>query len=324
MPPRYFLRIALLPLLLSSAIAATPQSIDRIAFGSCARQDLPAPIWTAVVAAQPDVWIWLGDNVYADSGDPAILSAAYAKIKGHPEYSRLRAQSRILGIWDDHDYGKNDGGKEWTGKGAAQTALLDFLDEPADSPRRRQEGIYWSRDFGAGNEKIRVMLLDNRSFRDSRAEPEGDIFGPAQRAWIQDQLRVNDAALTLIATGTQALPEEHRYEKWADFPKARQWFLDQIKSAGLRNVIFLSGDRHIAEISRVQLEGHPFPLHEVTSSSLTHSWATFPGEPNRHRVGEVVTRNNFGLIEIDWAQKSLTVSIRDERGDIALEQKIGL
>lgn len=314
-----------------AALAACTQSvelgeqpIERVAFGSCLHQDRPAPVWKAVVEADPDAWVWLGDNIYGDTDDGEFLAAAYAKVKANPGYTQLRESAAVFGTWDDHDFGKNNAGKEWHGKSVAQKAFLDFLDEGLDSERREQVGVYASYEFGAGERKVKLMLLDVRSHRDDPSVAGGDIFGEAQRAWIESELAGNEAALTLIASGTQVIPEEHRFEKWAQFPEARQWFFDQLVKHETGAVLFLSGDRHSSEFSKLEVEGRELPLYEVTSSSLTHARRKKGEEPNRHRVGEMIYENNFGLLEIDWERREATVSIRDEAGAVLQELVIGL
>lgn len=290
--------------------------VQRIAFGSCLHQDRPAPIWEAIVGAEPEAWVWLGDNIYGDTADGEVLAAAWNKVKGSPGYVELREVASVFGTWDDHDYGKNDGGKEWRGKAVAQKAFLDFLDEAPDSPRRSQVGVYASHEFGSGDQRVKLLLLDVRSHRDDPSLVGGDIFGEEQRAWIESELAGSGAALTIVASGTQVIPEDHRYEKWAQFPASRDWFFEQLVKHDAGAVLFLSGDRHIAEFSKLDWEGREAAFYEVTSSSLTHSWASFSGEPNRHRVGEVFHQNNFGFLEIDWEKREATVSIRDEAGAI--------
>lgn len=289
--------------------------IERIAFGSCLRQDLPQPIWEGVNRCDPDLWIWLGDNIYGDTGDFDALSGKYDLVKAQAGYAALRQKAQIMGTWDDHDFGKNNGGKEFEGKVAAQRALLDFLDEPADSPRRKQEGVYWTQRYGSGERTVRVILLDVRYHRDEPGMPDGDVLGRVQWDWLKRVLEQKDAQVTLIASGIQVLPEDHRYEKWAQFPEARERLFSLIAETGGKGVVFLSGDRHISEFSQHRPTGSAYPLHEFTSSSLTHAWKQFPGEPNRHRVGEVYSENNFGLLEIDWDQSLMTASIRNEAGD---------
>lgn len=323
--------VSLISSVVLGVLAACSHSVDlqraplqRMAFGSCLHQDKPAPIWEAIVAADPQAWVWLGDNIYGDSAEAAVLEAAYAKVKAHPTYAKLRESAEVFGTWDDHDFGKNNGGKEWHGKATAQKALLDFLDEPEDSPRRAREGVYGAYSFGAGEERVKLLLLDVRTHRDDPAEAGGDLFGEAQRAWIERELAGNDAALTIVASGTQVIPEDHRYEKWSQFPEAREWFFQQLVESGTGAVLFVSGDRHISEFSQLQVSGRQAPLYELTTSSLTHSWTSFQGEENRHRVGEVFPENNFGLLEIDWEAREALVTIRDEAGAVQRELKIRL
>lgn len=64
----------------------------------------------------------------------------------------------------------------------------------------------------------------------------------------------------------------------------------------------------------LEIPGRTEPVDELTSSSLTHSWANFPGEPNRHRVGEAFSDNSFGLLEIDWQKREATVSVCEVAG----------
>ena len=80
----------------------------------------------------------------------------YAKAKANPGYSRLLRNARVVGTWDDHDYGLNDAGKEFDRKAINQRLMLDFLDEPLDSPRRKQAGVYASYTFGPSNKRVKV------------------------------------------------------------------------------------------------------------------------------------------------------------------------
>ncbi len=314
-------RLAVLVLSLAIWLSSTyaeetsDMEITRLAFGSCAKQNLEQPIWEAVLEQKPQVWIWLGDNIYGDTEDPNILAAKYGALRSKPGYAKLRGSCEVVGTWDDHDFGINNGGKEFPAKVASQKALLDFLDTPTDSSRRLQEGVYWSHKYGPKDRQVKLILLDCRYHRDDPDDPNGDILGETQWAWLERQLSQSKASLHFIASGIQVIPEDHKYEKWAEFPKARQRLLDLLRSTKAKGVVFLSGDRHIAEISKMNIEGVTYPLYDITSSSLTNAWTSFSGEPNRHRVGKVFHQNNFGLIEIDWNQRVASVSIHDEKGE---------
>jgi alkaline phosphatase D len=110
--------------------------VQRIAFGSCAREERPQPIWHAIADQNPQVFLFLGDNIYADSDDMNVHRADYARLGAVLGFQRLcRQGTAVLATWDDHDYGKNDAGVEWTAKREAQAVFLDWLGVPAGSPR---------------------------------------------------------------------------------------------------------------------------------------------------------------------------------------------
>src|SRR5436309_7346227 len=89
--------------------------------------------------------------------------------------------------------------------------------------------------------------------------------------------------------------------------------------------VILSGDRHLAEISRADDSGLPYPLYEATSSGLTHHVDLIyhlrslgSPEPNRYRVGTLFCEKNFGLVDIDCSADSpvLFLQIRDQENRV--------
>ncbi len=311
---------------------APGQPLSRIAFGSCSDEERAQPLWTAIVGRRPGLWIWMGDNVYADTPDPAAMRAAFDRGKASPGYQALLATTPVIGTWDDHDYGLNDGGREWHARDEAQQALLDFLDEPADSPRRRRAGVYESYTYGPPGRQVKVILLDTRYHRDRYhrtqypLNPTGDILGEEQWAWLERELRGSTAQVHLIGSSIQVVPEEHGFEKWANFPAARERLFRLIGQTRAPGVVFISGDRHIAEISRIAGTAAGYPIYDVTSSGLTHTWRENRDEPNRHRVGEMVVALNYGVLDIDWNARPATLrfSIVDDREQVRLERVIPL
>lgn len=315
---------ALLVALAGTAAAYFPENFDEplevVAFGSCNRDDLPQPLWPEIAAQDPDLWIWAGDNVYVDwyegEDDRAGMSAAEWAVKrfdaqfDRPDYRTFRAAFPIVGTWDDHDYGKNNAGAAFALKEVTKTLLLDFLEVPADAPLRGREGVYQSYTFGPEGKQVKILLLDNRYFMSGPESEDPALLGEAQRAWLEAELRESTAGLHLIVSGIQVLSEEHRWDRWTKFPGVREWLIDFVVEERIPGVIFLSGDRHIHELSRMEVEGLPYPLIDLTSSGLTHAWTTFEGEPNRHRVGEVVKENGYGLLRIDWDADPLAVDFK--------------
>ena len=311
-----------LALLLGTLPVAASGTVERIAFGSCNRHDGEQPIWQAIQRVAPDVWIWTGDIVYGDTEDMLLLRSKYAAQKVQPDYAALAASCAVIGVWDDHDYGLNNGGKEYPRRAESQQVLLDFLDVPTDSPRRPRAGAYASHIYGSGDRQVRVILLDARYHRDPPGQ-SADVLGAEQWSWLEQQLTTSQARLNIIVSGIQVLSAEHPYEKWANFPQSRQRLLDLVRSSSARGVLFLSGDRHLAEISRLESTDHE-PLYDVTSSGLTHAYTSYPGEPNSLRLGDVYHRLNFGLLAIDWHTEPAVVDleIRDVHGAVVRSERL--
>lgn len=305
-------RLALALLMSLPAVAQEP--LTRIAFGSCFRETKPAPIFDAIVATRPECYLWLGDNIYGDTSDMEVLRRKYQVAATLPAYIALKATCPILGTWDDHDFGKNDAGNDYEMRKESQQVLLDFLGEPADSPRRQQEGVHASRDFGPPGKQVRVILLDTRYHRDPIGS-NGRILGEAQWQWLEGQLVGSPAQVHVLVSSVQVLPSEHRFEKWANFPKERERLLALLARPEVPPVLILSGDRHVGEIS-VDAESCGYPLHEITSSSLNQGGGGSDNEPNRLRLGPNFRAVNFGTLTVDWSRTKpvVTAALRDVHG----------
>ena len=293
--------------------------LTTIAFGSCDHQDYAPKLWDRILEQHPQLWIWGGDNVYGDTYQMDTLRAKYARQLAQPGYRKLTETAAITGTYDDHDYGLNDGGKEYTKRAESRDVLFDFLGLPKNDPARRRTGAYHSRVFGPVGRQVKVINLDTRYFRDSLRQelyrdtatgkierrnlpaPGLDILGDEQWAWLENELRGSTAAVHIINSSIQVIAAGHRFEKWANFPDAQDRLYRLIAASGAARVFIISGDRHIAECSRVQKPFMKEPLYDITSSGLTHTWPAVRTEENADRVGDLVVKRNFGLIRIDWS-----------------------
>lgn len=301
----------------SPLAADMPMDVRRIVFGSCNKHDQPQPLWEVIYQNHPDIFIWAGDIVYNDTEEASIMAANYAKQKEQPGYRQLRTTlrpGRVLGVWDDHDYGADDAGYLYPKRDASQRQLLDFLDEPPQSVRRGTAGIYTSKTYSHGPHLITVILLDTRYFRENPG-PQADILGERQWEWLAEVLRQSRSALHFIVTSIQFVAEDHPYESWGKFPAAKARMYRLIRDSGVPGVIFLSGDRHFAELS-VQKDPAlvPYPIYDLTSSGMTHSWQDLRAEENRFREGKFFTGLNFGLVDIDlgFAAPRIFLQVRDK------------
>ena len=302
-----------------------PGQVSTIAFGSCNDQGKAQPFWQTIAAERPDLWIWLGDNIYADTEDSLEMRRKYQQQLANEHYRDFLNQVPIVGIWDDHDYGVNDGGRTYPAREMSKALLMDFLSVPEGHPRRKHDGAYGSYNFGSGAKKLKVILLDTRYFREALApnpdgatnyKPnDGSLLGKDQWQWLKEELQT-DARLVILGSSIQVLSPDHRFEKWNNFPEARQRLLDMLRQSGL-NVLLLSGDRHISEFSRLE-RGFDDPLYDFTSSGLTHAWTGDGIEANPLREGPLIKAKNYGLIEIDWEAEPLQVKMYSKKlnGDV--------
>lgn len=316
----------------ASALSQGRTPLSRIAFGSCANQTMAQPIWEPILAYRPDLFIFAGDNVYGDfsGSDAANLKRAYDGARQIAGYARLRDTVNHLAVWDDHDYGLNDGGVEFAHKAVSKDLFLDFWNAPATDIRRQREGIYDSHIIGPDGMRVQVILLDVRWFRsplkvtDQRGapgkeryvpdpDPAKTMLGGEQWAWLTAELR-KPAEVRLIVSSTQVLAEGHGWERWGNLPLEKQKLIDTIRTSGAKGVVLLSGDRHIGALYR-ETWADLYPLYEATSSGLNMVyWAAKEAGPNR--LGAIYAAANFGVVDIDWWERKLLLGLRDDAGNV--------
>ena len=310
----------------TNALAQGNKNQIRIAFGSCNDQARPQEMWKEILNQHPHVWIWGGDNIYSDFKNPAGRKALYEKQKSNEDYQQLIKTCVITGTWDDHDYGVNDGGKNYSLKKESQQLAMDFIGFAKNNPVRKHVGIYNSMEYGEGTKKVKVINLDTRSFRDTLdrvnyidsatqkklnrylPNPQGDMLGETQWKWLKQELNEGNASVVILNSSVQVLPQEHRFEKWENFPSARKRLLNLINQSN-KFVIIISGDRHIAEFSKTTLSNGQ-ALYEFTSSGMTHTWTEPWAERNTLRLGDLIIQKNYGMIIVDWQNNKPIVTMQ--------------
>jgi len=314
---------------------------SRIAFGSCGHQDKPLKIFNTIEKTAPDLFIFLGDNIYGDTERMRVLRKKYRKLKQNPNFSQLRKHTRMLAIWDDHDYGANDAGKYYPQKERSKKVFLKFFGESKHSERRKHEGIYTSYFFTDSSQILQLILLDCRTFRNNLLPYDGSLtgdtthsytldysphpensdstlLGEKQWQWLKGELK-KPATLRIICSSTQFATEYNGYEAWANFPGEQRRMFELIKETKANGVMFISGDVHYAELSVREYPGL-YPIYDLTSSGLTEEWKF--ATPNVHRVGAPVMENHFGLIEINWIEKKINLEIRNSTNATKLSHSL--
>lgn len=318
----------------------TPSApISRLMFGSCAKQDKPIPIFETVLTQAPELFIFLGDNIYADTTDMVLMRAKYARLKAHPAFSRLLNSCPVMATWDDHDYGANDAGADYMKRHESQQVFLDFWEDPPDSPRRQRPGVYSSQLFGPTGMRLQIILLDTRFFRGPLqrgkrrvggpyypgSDPDITMLGSAQWSWLEKQLR-QPAEIRIIASSIQCIAEAAGQETWSNLPLERKRLFELVRTTHAQGVVFISGDRHWAELS-VTRNDAPYPIYDLTSSSFNQPHQRGTPTVNQYRaLPTTFHRENFGAIHIDWERPDPVIKFRiqDLQGKVQLEQSLPL
>jgi alkaline phosphatase D len=317
---QYKINFYFLIILAAGIISCKQESaVTRIAFGSCGWQDEPQPVLSLAAEQKPDAFIFLGDNIYGDTDNMDTLQAKYNRWGAMEEFKKLESATKIFATWDDHDFGRNDAGKWYPYKKESKEIFLKFFKEPAESDRRKHDGIYKTEYLKSGEKTIQLILLDGRTFRNNlllydtsaklpresyfytpdyipHTSTDSTLLGAEQWQWLEAEL-AKPADLRLICSGSQFSIEYNGYEAWANFPHEQKRMLELIKKTKANGVIFLTGDVHYAEISRLQEDGL-YPIYDVTASGITSTWdfATL----NKNRIEGPVMDNHFGLLTIEW------------------------
>ncbi len=252
----------------------------------------------------------------------------------------------MLGTWDDHDYGRGDGGRDFARRHESREEFFDFFQVPQGDARRSTGGVYTAHVAGPPGRRVQVILLDTRSFRDplirrpgspdasdytaGRYVPHTDttttLLGQAQWEWLATQLRT-PAEVRLIVSSIQVVADEKGFEDWGNFPHERRRLFDLIDDTGASGVVFLSGDVHYSEAS-VTDEG-PYPLYDFTATPLAQKVIGWEVHPNSRRVSTetMFAERNFGLIEVEWARDEgplVTYSAMSVDGERAYEVRLPL
>lgn len=335
---RIFIILFLLLLSCSRVDNSKLLSVTKIAFGSCGWEKHPLPIFNHVVDHNPNMFIFLGDNIYGDTQNMDTLRAKYGRLGNKKSYQNMKKYVPIYAVWDDHDYGWNDIGKYYPFKEESKEIFLDFFDEPMSSSRRRHEGIYHSFIQNYGNHKLQIILLDGRTFRDDLKPYNGEfehegrysyyrkdyaphtdqsptLLGKEQWDWLEKEFK-KKADVRIVCTGTQFGIEWNGYEAWANFPHEQKKMINLIKSTKANGVIFISGDVHYSEISK--LETNFYSIFDFTASGLSSIW--YFATPNKNRIEGPVMDNHFGLITLIWDEQNTTIKM--ETWDINKNQRI--
>ena len=313
-----------------------PKTGLKIGFASCLHQNKPMPIFETIKAENLDLFLLMGDNVYGNSNSEDLKELRVAYNKQKQNFDKLDFDFPIEAIWDDNDYGLGDGGKEYHLKDKSKKLFLDFWDISNDDPRRKRSGLYHEiiKDFKG--KSIQILFLDTRTFRDN-LKPSDDkgavgkeryipfldstltMLGDEQWQWLAQKMSVA-IDYRFIISSIQFLAIGHGWECWNNLPYERQKLINLIDKSNIEHTVLLSGDRHRGGLYQLKTKTNKI-ISEMTSSSLNVPYSNSE-EPGPLRVGSTYSRENYGVIQLDELQDSISVSLKNIKGEVVNSFKL--
>lgn len=292
----------------------------RVAFGSCARfQEYPdQPIWSALGEWRPDLFFWLGDNIYADSLEPRIIAECYRQQRSVAAFQSFGRHVPQLATWDDHDFGLNNHDRELPIKADSLAIFKRYWANPgagtADTP-----GVFFAYRYGG----VDFFFLDNRYHRSPNDDPDGPgktQLGAAQKAWLKAGLEASDAPFKMVMAGGEWTRGKGEHgDSWAGYLHERDELLDFIRDRGIGGVVLLSGNVHRAELNVIpRSDAGGYDVYDLCSSPLAQDGSIpDPREAPEQRVRVPYSGGpNAGMIDFDLTSERpvLRFNIIDARG----------
>ncbi len=321
--------IHFLILFLVSINTYSNQEILTLGFGSCLHQDRSMAILKTIEKKELDLFMFIGDNVYGDQEDGELdkLIRTYKQQFNNLENFLQNVSTEF--IWDDHDFGLNDGGSNYRYKDIAKSLFLETWQIPANDPRRLRDGLYFDKIINKNGLKIHLIFLDNRSFKSEWKltdefnkkgkeryiedfNPEKTLLGKNQWKWLKDKLIV-ESDIKIIISSLQILSLGHGWESWDKFPLEREKFLKLIDESNISNLFILSGDRHRGGFYQFKTVGNN-NIYEFTSSSLNLPIPFNTEEKGPLRIGSTYRKANFGVLRL--YEDQVVMELTSDRGKV--------
>jgi alkaline phosphatase D len=267
----------------------TNKSDYKIALASCFNQNMyDAQIWDGLLSLKPDLFLMLGDNMYADLDSnyatPAGLTTAYTEARKKLAWYHAKNLVPTLMIWDDHDYGMNNGGANYEYREQSKALFNTF------SANNTNGEVYFKYDLP----KISLFFLDGRSFR-----TKNDHLGSRQLAWLNQGIAKNNRKYNFLLKGDQFSTIYHPYESYANNHRHEyHQFLDILRKYSSQSFILFSGDRHLSEILNIpELDSYEITSSPMHSKTYKEALTEYPAVD---RIKAVAGENNFLIVDTSF------------------------
>jgi alkaline phosphatase D len=285
-------------------------------------------IFQSIADKKPDMMLWLGDNMYLREADWATRTGIlhrYTHTRSLPEMQPLLASTPNYATWDDHDFGPNDADRTWVHKQTSLAVFKAFWGNPTYGIEG-EPSVATAFKFN----DVDFILLDNRYHRTPnycKTCPDKTQLGGTQLQWFLESLVASTAPFKIVALGGQFLTSSENSETYTHhYKEERAAILKFIEENDIKNVVFLDGDRHFTELSKMtNAKGNV--IYDMTTSSLTAgAYADGPTkDPNTFRVeGTGVGVHNFATLHFSGPRKErvLEIKVFDTTGKELWTQRI--
>ncbi|QDQ28117.1 hypothetical protein FNU76_18175 [Chitinimonas arctica] len=283
-------------------------------------------VFKTMAAQNPDLTLWLGDNLYYREVDfsPEGMAYRWQRDRSQGYLQPLLQLGAHAAIWDDHDYGPNDANSSFVLKGESLKLQKRYWANPSyglpETP-----GVFTTFSFN----DVDFFMLDDRYWRDDNRFPDAAdkaMFGREQMRWLKNALLASTAPFKVIAGGTQLMNKSGQSDSWHDFPVERDDFIEFLNKTKLEGVLFLSGDVHRSELTKVERSG-AYPLYDLTCSPMTSGIYVDKRQSERANLvpgTSVMGERNFCQLRFEGskAERRLLLRVYNDKGELKWEKPL--
>jgi alkaline phosphatase D len=290
----------------------------RVAYGSCARTqvDIEQTIFSAISMNEPDLFFWLGDNIYADTQEPTAMADLYRRQRAVVTLQPLIRTTPQLAIWDDHDFGYNDADSTNPIRDESLRVFNRYWANPSGGVHGTP-GVFFQYTYGG----VDFFFLDGRYHRSPRSIPDGaarSMLGAGQKQWLKDALRASRAPFKILISGTGWTLATRDGTTWGSYLHERNELFDFIRDERIEGVVCLSGDQHFGELNCIPWSARGgYDIYDLVSSPLAQFLNDrWPEQTPEQRIRRVYARSvNFGMLSFQMSNEpTLTFTLHDVRG----------
>lgn len=287
-------------------------AVAKLAFGSCAREDSgSAGVWQQIKQDAPEALVLLGDTPYIDSTELPHQRRRYQEFAAVSTFKELLHGCSLYGIWDDHDFGKNDTNGLLPGKERSRQAFLEYHANPSYGDG--SAGVYTK--FRRG--PVEVFLLDARYFAGLEPSPfdnqKPTLLGATQWSWLRDELKASSAPFKILAAGMiwNGAVRPNKPDHWETYSHERDALFRFIGRERISGVVLVGGDIHRSRVLKYDTtETVGYSLTELITSPIHDGVMESADAPHPNLVFDAGVPHSFLLIDADSRKSPATLTAR--------------